>query len=360
MSLAYAAGLDLKEAPDVPGVVLLEFHKGAPYAARCRNIRKRLERLLRSKAEDGALISDHVARFSFEPTTSAFQTNWLLYLVGLRAWPDTYRKRLKLRSPPCLKVHVTNEYPRTSITTRLASRRALFYGPFRSRALAERFEDRFLDFFGMRRCHENLEPDPGHPGCVYGEMGKCLRPCQAAVGEEEYRAESGRVLAGLSTRGETVRKELEAARDAASEALEFEAAARSHEQLAKLRETLKIGEDLARDLDQLHGAVVQRSCEDSEILIWTLHRGFLQQPIRFDIRIDSSAPTSLDARLRAQLEQLAPKTGSPVEREDHLALLRRWQYSSWRKGEMVVFDTLERLPYRKLVNSISRVAAGKS
>ena len=46
-----------------------------------------------------------------------------------------------------------------------------------------------LDLFQLRRCQEDLAPSPGHPGCIYGEMGKCLRPCQEAVSREEYAGE---------------------------------------------------------------------------------------------------------------------------------------------------------------------------
>jgi hypothetical protein len=36
---------------------------------------------------------------------------------------------------------------------------------------------------------------------------------------------------------------------------------------------------------------------------------------------------------------------------------RRWYYSSWREGEWLAFDAPEKLPFRKLVRTISRVAA---
>jgi ABC-type lipoprotein release transport system permease subunit len=52
------------------------------------------------------------------------------------------------------------------------------------------FQSQFLDLFQMRRCEENLAPSPSHPGCVYGEMNMCLRPCQQAVTPEEYASES--------------------------------------------------------------------------------------------------------------------------------------------------------------------------
>jgi hypothetical protein len=36
-----------------------------------------------------------------------------------------------------------------------------------SRAAAEKFLNDSLDFFKMRRCVEDLHPDPAFPGCIY-------------------------------------------------------------------------------------------------------------------------------------------------------------------------------------------------
>ena len=88
------------------------------------------------------------------------------------------------------------------VTTKIA--RGLFYGPFTSRAAAERFEAGLLDLFQIRRCEENLAPSPQHPGCIYGEMNRCLRPCQQAVSVAEYRGETQRVEQFLRTSGESL------------------------------------------------------------------------------------------------------------------------------------------------------------
>jgi hypothetical protein len=40
---------------------------------------------------------------------------------------------------------------------------------------------------------------------------------------------------------------------------------------------------------------------------------------------------------------------------EHLAILTRWHGSSWRDGEWLPFDAVEKIPYRKLVNAIGRV-----
>jgi hypothetical protein len=45
------------------------------------------------------------------------------------------------------------------------------------------------------------------------------------------------------------------------------------------------------------------------------------------------------------------------ERQEYLALLARWYYSSWRDGEWLPFESYDDIPYRKLVNAVSRVAA---
>jgi len=43
---------------------------------------------------------------------------------------------------------------------------------------------------------------------------------------------------------------------------------------------------------------------------------------------------------------------------EQLAILSRWFYSSWRDGEMLLVDDWQKIPYRKLVNAVSRVAKG--
>jgi hypothetical protein len=45
------------------------------------------------------------------------------------------------------------------------------------------------------------------------------------------------------------------------------------------------------------------------------------------------------------------------ERQEHLALLARWFYSSWRDGEWIPFDSIEKISYRKLTGAVSRTVA---
>lgn len=60
--------------------------------------------------------------------------------------------------------------------------------------------------------------------------------------------------------------------------------------------------------------------------------------------------------LREAFAALEPRTLAARQRQEYLALLARWNYSTWRDGEFVPFQSFDDAPYRKLVNAISRVA----
>jgi hypothetical protein len=127
-----------------------------------------------------------------------------------------------------------------------------------------------------------------------------------------------------------------------------------------VRETLSLNDDLARDLDALFAVIVQKSLQSESVDLWFVNQGFLQPKITFGFGIEDGRSVSLDRRLQRQLSGQTFTTGTAQVRADHLALLRRWYYSSWRDGELVMVDRLDRLPYRKLVNAISRVAGARS
>ena len=44
---------------------------------------------------------------------------------------------------------------------------------------------------------------------------------------------------------------------------------------------------------------------------------------------------------------------------EHLAVIARWFYSSWCDGELLMVDDWAKIPYRKLVNAVSRIAKGQ-
>jgi excinuclease UvrABC nuclease subunit len=345
--------------PNQPAVFVLWPKEGQPYVGKTGLLRRRLLRLLKDREKPSRLLNlrHTVGRIAFQLTGSALESSVVLYRETRRYFPETYPDLIKLRLPPYVKVVLNNAFPRTHITAHLTRAAGLYFGPFRSRTSAERFESQFLDLFQMRRCQEDLAPSPQHPGCIYGEMGMCLRPCQQVVGPAEYGQEVVRVVEFLRTGGRSLLQAIGHSRDRLSQEMMFEEAARQHKRFEKVQDVLKLRDDLAHDVDGLNGVAITRSPVPDAVELWFVREGHWQEPQRFSFEKDGRT-MSLDHKLREAFAGVTPRKLAVRERQEYLALLARWYYSSWRDGEWLAFDSYDEIPYRKLVNAVSRVAHG--
>ena len=344
---------DLESIPDRPAVFLLWAAEGAPYLARTALLRRRLKRLLTSRDRLSHVLnlSGVIERIEYWLTGSQLESARLHLELAQRYFPDDIARITRLKPPVFLRLTFDNPFPRTMLTTRLG--RGLFYGPFPSRVAAERYQSEMLDLFQLRRCEENLTPAPDHPGCIYGEMNKCLRPCQRAVSTEEYRHESARVEQFLRTEGVSQRESAETARDQASSAMQFEEAERLHQRLNRIEEVQANAGDLARTLDRLAGVAVVPSAQERAVDLIFLAGGRWLAPRTFSL----AETASMDQRVREVSAGITPSASPDLE---HLAVLVRWHGSSWRDGEWIGFESFEKIPYRKIVNAVARVAAAQT
>ncbi len=346
---------DLESLPPGQAVYIIWPKQGEPYLGRTNILRRRLTRLFEKWK-----LAEHAGRIEYWPTASRLE-QWLVsYKLAKQYFPETYERVLRLPKPPYVKLILSNDFPRTQTTTRLAGAKSVFFGPFPNRASADLFESQFLDLFQLRRCQEDLVPSPDHPGCIYGEMGRCLRPCQQAVTIDEYSSEARRVAEFLTTRGATLLESAAAARERSSNDLNFEEASRQHERHQKIGEIAKLPGELARDVTELHGVAVTASIEDQTVMLWFLREGCWLDPVPFSVAPIVGKPVPLDTRLREIVAALETPKATLQLRQDHLALLTKWFYSSWRDGEWLSFDDLAKISYRKLVNAIHRVATASN
>ncbi len=342
---------------------------GEPYVSKTSNLRRRMLRLL--GAPEGQTkrlnLRDRVRELEYSPVASDFEAGFLLYRTLRDAFPASYADRLKLRFAPLLRFIVENEYPRVAVTTRVQSLRSksLYYGPFASRTAAEKYANDVLDFFKLRRCTDDLNPDPAFPGCIYSEMKMCLAPCFKGCTDEEYAAETERVRAFFESAGQSLIREIGAQRDAASQALEFERAAELHTRMEKMKSVAGEAAEIVRRLDRLDGVMLQPSQETDSITLFKVSAGFLCEPVAFPVsarpQVGSvKTPQSMEARLAEALSAVPNrKPGSAYEWMEHLALLKRWYYRSSKVGELFLTEENGELPYRRLVRGVSRVFKGE-
>jgi excinuclease ABC subunit C len=351
-----------------PAVFLLrgEDANSEPYVSKTANLRRRLQRLLSTPEERTKRLNlrHRVRWIEYTLTGSDFESGFVLYQILRAAFPKTYSNRLRLRFAPLVKLHLENEFPRASITMRLGriSGKNVYYGPFASRVAAEKFMNDALDFFKMRRCVENLHPDPKFPGCVYSEMKMCLAPCFRGCTDDEYRAEVVRVEDFLDSRGESLKRQMAAERDAASAKMEFETAAAIHARLDKLTPVVQQLPEFVRRIDQSHAVIVQKSRQPESVALFRVDGGALAGPLEFPISgKEHTKSQSMEARIQAALTAFpASQPGSAIERMEHLAILKRWCYRGTRAGEIFFADARRELPMRRLVRGIGRVYKGEA
>lgn len=394
---AKAALTELPHAAAVFALYGAEVH-AEPYIGRTPNLRGRLERLLQPSAKHPRRLqlASRVRRIEWRLTGSDFEGLLAQFSLLEAVYGPKALERMHLRNPAFVRYLGGNPYPRITVTHRPSLREAEWaYGPFASRASAERYVDEALKLFLLRRCTDDLDPNPSHPGCVYSEMKMCLAPCYKGCTDERYAEEATDVESFLATRGESRLVVLREEREAASANLDFEAAAAIHAQVQRVESVRGLASELVRPLTALRAVILQESAQPDEVAIFVYQGGLLRGPVAFStlgmrIQNEQSGSTSLfaqpmaiepvleessgveqvragrdvlEARLNDSLAMLT-ETNEPVtatERQGHIALLKRWYYrpEAKRTGEIFFPDKDGRWPVKAILRGVGRVFGNK-
>ncbi|MBV9266976.1 MAG: UvrB/UvrC motif-containing protein [Acidobacteriaceae bacterium] len=342
--------------PQGSGIYLLHLKTGSPHLSSTAFLRGRLRRLLLGGGTGIARnrirqVIRHVECWS---TASRLESSILTYCIARSMYRDDYAARLRLRAPWFLHLTTTDTFPRLAISHSASGKGQPVYGPFASREQAQSYEESILGLFQIRRCAERLEPSPEHPGCIYGEMNYCLRPCQCAVSREEYASETARVVEFLRSNGRSTIASLSTARERASEQMDFETAAQLHKRIERVTAAAAARDEAVGSIPEFNGVALTRSADPAMCRLWPMRQGIWCDPV--DIEAASQAQSvSMDTRLRHVLAQAIPDTQPEGDVAENLALFLRWYKSSWRDGEWFPFQALTDLNYRRLVRAISKM-----
>ena len=371
-----------------------------PYVGRTPDLRRRLRRLLTPSATHPRRLhlAGLISRIAWAETASELEATLLLYHVTQQTFGSRASKRMHLRTPGFLRMSMVNRYPRLYVTGTITHETAPdLFGPFASRAAADRYAEEVLDLFLLRHCYQDLDPDPAFPGCIYSEMKKCLAPCYQGCSDERYVDEAAAVHAFLSSGGESLLAETAAERDRASEALDFENAAAAHARYGKVKAVAEQAPEAANSLADQYAVVVQPAGGEyaaEHVALYLLRQGTWSGPALYSVAgmrhpNEQSGSTSLfahpvafaavpldadpraaakadllEGRLHEALEKLEQdqQPGTRQQLCDHLAIFARWYYrpQAKREGEVVFFPPAKRgtpgtPPVRLLLRAVSRV-----
>jgi excinuclease ABC subunit C len=231
--------------PESPGVYRFRDERGRViYVGKAKSLRQRLN----SYFADFASLHPRTQTM----LTSAARVDWTVVGTEVEAlqleysWIKEFDPRFNVRyrddkSYPYLAVTMDEKFPRVLVMRGARRRGVRYFGPYSHAWAIRDTVDTLLRVFPVRTCSAGVFKRAGQIGrpCLLGYIGKCSAPCVGRISEDEHRVlaeEFCDFMAGQS--GKFIRR-LESEMRAASDAEEFERAARLRDDVQALQRALE-------------------------------------------------------------------------------------------------------------------------
>ncbi len=231
--------------PDAPGVYKFrDPGKRVIYVGKAKSLRSRLN----SYFADLSGLHPRTRQM----VTTAASVEWTVVGTEVEAlqleynWIKEFDPRFNVRyrddkSYPVLAVTLNEEYPRLHVYRGARKKGVRYFGPYSHAWAIRETLDLLLRVFPARTCSAGVFRRHGQIGrpCLLGYIDKCSAPCVGKVSADEHRAIVEDFCDFLAGRTDAMVKRLEREMADASEALEFERAARLRDDLGALRRAME-------------------------------------------------------------------------------------------------------------------------
>jgi len=225
-----------KLAPAGPGVYRMIAADGAVlYVGKAKSIRKRVLSYTRPVGHTNRIARMIAATVSMEFVSTRSEPEALLLEANLI-------KQLKPRFNVLLRddksfpyILITADHAAPQITKHRGARNRPgdYYGPFASVWAVDRTINALERAFLLRSCSDSYYENRTRP-CLLFQIKRCSGPCTGEISPADYAGLVREARAFLSGRSRAIKEELAQEMEAASQALEFERAARLRDRLAAL------------------------------------------------------------------------------------------------------------------------------
>ncbi|KTS28750.1 excinuclease ABC subunit C [Methylobacterium indicum] len=222
--------------PTSPGVYRMFDAKGdVLYVGKAKNLKNRVGSYARGQAHTNRIARMIAETASMEFVTTATETEALLLEANLI-------KQLKPRfnvlmrddkSLPYILLTADSDAPQL-VKHRGARRRAgHYYGPFASVWAVNRTVNALQRAFLLRSCSDSYFENRSRP-CLLYQIKRCSGPCTNEISVEDYAGLAAEARGFLSGKSNAIKERMAAEMQAASDAWEFEKAARYRDRIAAL------------------------------------------------------------------------------------------------------------------------------
>jgi excinuclease ABC subunit C len=232
------------EIPTSPGVYRFTDEQGRVlYVGKAKNLRSRLSNYfqpLRSLHERTRRMVLTAASVEWTVVGSEFEALQLEF-TWIKEFNPPFNVQFRDdKSYPYLAITLGEPVPRVLVTRNKKLTDARYFGPYTKVWAIRETVDLMLKAFPMRSCSEatyKRAEQTGRP-CLLGDIGKCAAPCVGRISKEDHKSIALDFASFMAGNDTTYTKQLDRRMRAASDAQDYEAAARYRDQLGALQAAL--------------------------------------------------------------------------------------------------------------------------
>ena len=225
--------------PNNPGVYLMKDASDTViYVGKAKNLRKRVRQYFgsygKSSAKVRAMVS-HIQDYEYIIVENEIESLVLEQNLIKEKRPKYNVLLRDDKQYPYIKITKKENYPRVIKTRRLGKDGSKYYGPFPNTTAVNEAISIFHEFYPIRDCHLNIEKSIGKVRpCLNYFIHRCMGPCTGEVSVEEYQKHIDEIQDFLEGKKTPLYSRIEEAMVKASEALDFEQAAKYRDSLRSL------------------------------------------------------------------------------------------------------------------------------
>lgn len=224
----------LRLLPDSPGCYQMKENGKIIYVGKAVNLKNRVRSYFhgRDHTPKVAAMVSHIDDFDIILCRTNLEA-LILECNLIKLYRPYYNILLKDdKHYPYIRLNPHEPFPRVYLARRQVPQdKARYFGPYIGATAVRDVLDTLRKLFPLRTCNLQFPLKAPKRPCVNYEIGRCLGPCAGKCTEEEYQAVVERVLSFLSGKYQDVTAGIRADMLAASNALQYEKAARLRDQL---------------------------------------------------------------------------------------------------------------------------------
>ncbi|MGF6375231.1 excinuclease ABC subunit C [Clostridiales Family XIII bacterium PM5-7] len=280
---------NLKKLPDCPGVYMHKDKLGQViYVGKAISLKNRVRQYFQSAAKSNpkvrAMVS-HIAEFEYI-TCSTEMEALILECNLIKKYMPKYNVLLRDdKTYPYIKVTTTEPYPRVLKTRIISKDGNKYFGPYSDAGAVNQIVELLNNIYSLKRCSSKEFP-ANHRPCLNYHIGQCKGVCISGFPKAVYDESIRNVLTFLNGKEKPLIKSLKEQMQAASEALEFEKAAKYRDYINSIQSISEVQRVTLTNDKDIDMVLPIKDEQHSFIALFTVRDGKLSGRETFQIQTD--------------------------------------------------------------------------